>query len=124
VLVFAFVNLVPVIFDAAAAVRAVHTSKFFGEPEPGAVPAAGVVADPLAPVPDVLAGGTAAAGFDPPEHAVADTATRIRLAAANTGGTRMSSPFLPLLRRHLRDVSDGSGLDADARGAGGMRNRG
>jgi hypothetical protein len=87
-LVFAFVNLVPVIFDAAAAVRAVHTSKLFAELESGIVLAPGVVAVPLAPA---LAGGAVAAVFDPPEHAVADAATRIRPTAANAVGNRMSS---------------------------------
>jgi hypothetical protein len=48
-----------------------------------------------------LAGGAAEAGPDPPEQAVADAVTRIRLAAAKIVETRMFSPIgLSLMSRY------------------------
>jgi hypothetical protein len=64
--------------------------KFFTEPD---VPAFPVTDDPAAFVLAALAGGAAATVPDPPEHAVADAVTRIRLAAAKIVGTRISSPL-------------------------------
>jgi hypothetical protein len=61
--------------------------KFFTVLDAAAFP---VAADALAVVVPPLAGGVAAAVFCPLEHAVADTVTRMRLAAANTLDTRMS----------------------------------
>jgi hypothetical protein len=61
--------------------------KFCTELDAAAFP---VAADAPAVVVRVLAGGVAATVFDPLAHAVADAATRMRLAAANTLDTRMS----------------------------------
>jgi hypothetical protein len=87
---FVVVKWVPVICDAVAAGRAVQTLKFFTELAAPAFPVVeGVLLLDVAALDvPVLAGGTAAES-DPPEHAVADAVTRMRLAAANTVDTRM-----------------------------------
>jgi hypothetical protein len=94
-LVFVLVNVVPVICEACVAGSAVHTSNFLPALD---VPAFAVAADPPWPALDG-AGAVAEAAFEPAEHAVADAATRIRLAAANTVGTFISSPVECAARR-------------------------
>jgi hypothetical protein len=77
----------------------VHTSRFFTVPDEPEFPAAAVLAAPaLAPVADALAAlalvgaDASVADFDPAEQAVTDAAARVRLAAARTAATLMSSP--------------------------------
>jgi hypothetical protein len=110
---FVVVKVVPVICDAAAAGRALQTSRLCPELDGPAFPVADdppapVLAAPapvLASVLAALAGGAAEAGPDPPEHAVADAVTRIRLAAAKIVGTRMSSPVGLSLMSRSRQAS-------------------
>ena len=96
---FVVVNVVPVICDACAAVSAVHTSKFFTLPDEPEFPAAAALAarDAPAALGTVALARPARTRRRPSsiraEHAVTDAAAaRVRLAAARTAATRMSSP--------------------------------
>ena len=75
--------------DALAALISEQTCTVLEAPPAAVLAAPAAAALPWAAAP--LAGDVAAV-FDPLEHAVADAATRTRLAAANTTGTRMASP--------------------------------